>query len=293
MDTLVQKELDAISGYIRINYYTKLKKKESSNCNIIIDNGIKLIIQKYCKPLLLTSINARELSYYTVADHTYKVSSFDPQHISNIKYSPNHYKCVLVGCGAVGKTSLLITFTTGEFPGGYIPTVFDNYSHDIRIDNKSMEIDLWDTAGAEDYPRLRPLSYPQTDVFMICMSVYDDPSCSYWGKHDLDKSGMWTDFAVHTMAFCQEIQTLCPDVPRILVGTKTDLRDDKKCIDNCYAKEEMEHFAEVWECDGYVECSALKGYNVKKTFDYIMRKAMKCRRELLGLNGSKKDCVVL
>ncbi|WAR24421.1 RAC1A-like protein [Mya arenaria] len=69
-------------------------------------------------------------------------------------------KLVVVGDGGVGKSCLLIAYTTSAFPSKYVPTVFDNYSANIMVDGK-----------AEDYDRLRPLSYTGTDVFFICFDL--------------------------------------------------------------------------------------------------------------------------
>lgn len=58
----------------------------------------------------------------------------------------------------------------------YVPTVFENYIVNVTLDNgKMVELALWDTAGQEDYDRLRPLSYPETDVILMCFAI-DQPT---------------------------------------------------------------------------------------------------------------------
>ena len=52
-----------------------------------------------------------------------------------------------------------------------MPTVFENYVTDCRVDGKSVQLALWDTAGQEDYERLRPLAYAQAHVILIAFSV--------------------------------------------------------------------------------------------------------------------------
>lgn len=52
--------------------------------------------------------------------------------------------------------------------------MFENYVADVEVDGKHVELALWDTAGQEDYDRLRPLSYPDSHVILICFAI-DSP----------------------------------------------------------------------------------------------------------------------
>jgi len=173
-------------------------------------------------------------------------------------------KCVVVGDGAVGKTCLLISYTTNAFPGEYIPTVFDNYSANVMVDGRPVNLGLWDTAGQEDYDRLRPLSYPQTDVFLICFSIISPHS------FENVKSKWWP-----------EIQHHCPDVPIILVGTKSDLRNDPNMTQQLASKglrmvslEEAGSRAREVGAVCYMECSALTQEGLKNVFDEAIRAAL-------------------
>jgi small GTP-binding protein len=85
--------------------------------------------------------------------------------------NPTRFKFVVVGDGTVGKTCLLMSFAKNEFPDKYVPTVFDNHISLISVDGTPYELELWDTAGQEDYDRLRYLSYPDTHLLLICFSV--------------------------------------------------------------------------------------------------------------------------
>ena len=158
-------------------------------------------------------------------------------------------KVVVVGDGAVGKTSMLLCYTTNTFPTDYVrtaprerrvsrraiphpspvpardarlvraltfpfpspqmATVFDNYAVNVPYGDKTINLGLWDTAGQDEYAQYRPLSYDQADGFILAFSLVDRASFD-------NVAGAWI----------RELRAKAPDAPIVLVGTKMDLRRD-------------------------------------------------------------------
>ncbi|XP_060516512.1 ras-like GTP-binding protein RhoL [Cylas formicarius] len=162
-------------------------------------------------------------------------------------------KITVVGDGIVGKTCLLSAYTTGQFPEEYIPTVFEHYGQKITVDDVEYEMTLWDTAGQEDYERLRPLSYPNTNCFLICFSV-DKNLASYENV-----STKWVP----------EVRHFCPHTPIVIVATKTDLRDDPRVM--CYAPHDGKKLMRKVKAQGYRECSALRMEGLDDVFVEAIR----------------------
>jgi len=127
------------------------------------------------------------------------------------------------------------------------PTVFENYTVNILVQNNEVELTLWDTAGQEDYDQLRRLSYPDSDVVVIGYTVD------------------WPDSLVYVQEKWQaEIMHFLPRVPIVLVGCKKDLRTDKTTIDKLATTprrpvtyEEGLAVARKIGASAYLECNAL------------------------------------
>ncbi|KAG8910441.1 GTP-binding protein Rho1 [Tulasnella sp. 419] len=189
-------------------------------------------------------------------------------------------KLVVVGDGACGKTCLLIVFSRGEFPEDYVPTVFESYVADVEVDGRHVELALWDTAGQEDYDRLRPLSYPDSHVVLICFSV-DSPD-------SLDNvQEKWISEVTH----------FCHNIPIVLVGCKKDLRHDPRTIESLrrisqrpVTQEQGAGVAQRIGARHYLECSARTGEGVREVFQHATRAAL---RNPGGRKRKSSGCVVL
>jgi small GTP-binding protein len=118
-------------------------------------------------------------------------------------------KFLVIGDGAVGKTSLLTTYTTHVFPGEYIPTVWDTFRKNLTVDDASINLDLWDTSSQEDYVNsLLHLSFPGTDLFLICFCLVRPSSLENVRER-------WIPI----------LKRHCPTLPYILVGLQSDVRE--------------------------------------------------------------------
>ncbi|KAI8375828.1 Rho type small GTPase [Blakeslea trispora] len=188
-------------------------------------------------------------------------------------------KLVVVGDGGCGKTSLLVVYQRKAFPQRYVPTVFENYIANVSLDSgKVVELALWDTAGQEDYDRLRPLSYPETDVVLICFAINFRQSFT-------NVQDRWLPEVTH----------FCENVPKLLVGTKLDLRQNQEEIQRLslagqrlITVEEGEQLAREIGAK-YYECSAMHKINVDEVIEAATKAAVAGNMKRLH----KKLCKIL
>lgn len=166
-------------------------------------------------------------------------------------------KIVVVGGGGVGKTCMLMSYTSNSFPGEYLPTVSGNLSASVRRGKRTVHLGLHDTAGREDYDRLRPLSYPGADVVLLCYSCISP-----------------TSFADVGAKWFPELHHHLPRTPILLVSTKEDLRGDATLLQHLAAAGTMpvthaqgKALATSLGLSGHATCSALTQQGLQQVFD--------------------------
>ena len=144
------------------------------------------------------------------------------------------------------------------------------------VDGKTISLGLWDTAGQEDYDRLRPLSYPQTDVFLVCFSLVSPPSyenvrTKVWLPYFMSYPSYWSR---QPNQWYPEISHHAPSTSMLLVGTKLDLREDQATI---------EKLRERWSHPFQIMYTLLLNFLYSSTVAWhrsLINKVYRCRRIL-------------
>lgn len=153
--------------------------------------------------------------------------------------------------------------------------MYENWEASLEVNGQVVKLCTWDTDGREDYDRLRPLSYPQTNIFIICFSTISSDS-----------------LANVPVKWIPELR-LHSEVPFLLCGTKIDMREDPMTIELLKSKgmalisyEEGVKVANEVGAAGYVECSSITQTGLLDVFNEAAR---------IGLNlppgspGSRKS----
>ncbi|MBN3310207.1 rho-related GTP-binding protein RhoH [Amia ocellicauda] len=187
----------------------------------------------------------------------------------------NSIKCVLVGDSAVGKTALLVRFTSETFPDCYTPTVYENTGVEVFMDGIQISLGLWDTAGNDTFKGIRPMSYQQADVVLLCYSVANHNSY-------VNVRHKWID----------EVRDYLPSAPVLVVATQTDQREMGPHRANCITSAEGKKLAHDIRAKGYLECSSLSNRGVQQVFECAVRTAVnqakkQSRRKLFDVNQCK------
>ena len=185
-------------------------------------------------------------------------------------------KCVVIGDDADNETSLLQSYVSNYFPPENVSAISGNYAVTTQIDGVPFTLNLFSTAGQEDYDRLRPLIYAQTDIFLVCFSVVSHTS--YENVRE-----KWVPEITHHRE----------KIPFLLVGTHIDLRDDFNVIEKLknicqepITYEAGESLAKELNAVKYIECSALTQQGLKNVFDEVIQAALMDQNK-------KKKCTVL
>ncbi|CAK8673477.1 unnamed protein product [Clavelina lepadiformis] len=186
-------------------------------------------------------------------------------------------KIVVVGDGAVGKTSLYSSYTTGKPFTAYVPTVFESRSFHATLNGIQYILNLYDTPGAEDYDRLRPLSYPGTDVVLVLFSLVNRASFE-------NVSAKWIP----------ELRKNCPNTIILLVGMKADLRNNPETVKQLQKAEstpiEYEEGLQLSKrirAAKYMECSSMTNEGVHDIFAEAIKFFQKKEK-----NENKKCCAI-
>jgi len=124
------------------------------------------------------------------------------------------FKIVIIGDGAVGKTSLIKKFTKGTFEKDYLKTLGAQFSkYNKEIDGDIIRLIFWDIAGQDDFNFLHYLFYKESKAAIIVYS--------------LEENELGRDSFTHIKNWHEALEKHCGNIPVILFANKIDLVDEK------------------------------------------------------------------
>jgi len=173
------------------------------------------------------------------------------------------YHIVILGTGGVGKSSIVLRFTSDDFVEGYDPTIEDKYRDNVySVDGRGVKLDITDTAGQEEYHSLHEQWIMEGDAFLVVFAVTDPNS--------LQEANL----------VYENIQNIrSDDFPIVLVGNKIDLYQETKV-----SAEDSRKVANNWNAPIFLT-SAKENVQVEEAFFELVREIR--RKNVLPRKGSE------
>eukprot|EP01121_Diplochlamys_sp_Union-15-3_P011617 TRINITY_DN3383_c0_g2_i1.p1 TRINITY_DN3383_c0_g2~~TRINITY_DN3383_c0_g2_i1.p1 ORF type:complete len:210 (-),score=40.57 TRINITY_DN3383_c0_g2_i1:26-616(-) len=168
----------------------------------------------------------------------------------------NVYKLVLVGVGGVGKSCLTIQYISNKFVDDYDPTLEDSYRKQVHIDAEECILDIFDTAGQEDFSAVRDQYMRTGDGFLCVYSITLQSSF---------------DEAQNLHEHILRVKDL-DGVPFVLIGNKCDLESDR-----AIPTERGKKLSEDLHCK-FMEASAKTRHNVVEAFETLVKEIKHYRK---------------
>ncbi|XP_028995320.1 rho-related GTP-binding protein RhoV-like [Betta splendens] len=185
---------------------------------------------------------------------------------------------MLVGDGAVGKSSMIISYIFNGYSSEYVQTALDVYTGLVHVNGVPTRVKLIDTAGQEEFVHLRPLCFAHVDVFILCFSLVDPVSF-----HNI------------TSRWVPQIRAGNLASPIVLVGTQSDLRHSADVLAGLDRRRsapvpcsQAARLRRRIRAQDYVECSALTQHKLKHVFDCAITAAIR-HKHAAAMNSSKRS----
>ncbi len=160
------------------------------------------------------------------------------------------FKIIIVGDQGVGKSCLAIKASRNYFEDFYSPTVgFEFVSFNVRVQDKIIKLQIWDTCGQEVYRSLISSFFRSASLAIVVYSIDTEDSFN-----NIEK---WLN----------DIKTQSnPDIKIFLIGNKADLEDKRRLT-----KEQGEQLCRDHKLAYFMETSAKTGFNVQNVFIQVAK----------------------